>query len=525
MTTYSRVDPADGQKQVFECWKLFIVPDRQKIISGTKVLGIEFQAWDHVKGSVSAVSLVKTQPELAELYQTAIASHEASNQRSLPSRIVRGRGQSYEQDLETRCSKLPPQLKDSIRDLLLERGYASSTTHHQRTWTVVFMEERWVHRFTRAQGAKVDRHKVRFWKNPKTQQMTECFVVIRGGETGTPDAKTGYTRPNVFSNPWADADFRENSRMLRQERAQDRIERTRRRARSISRSRDRSRHRWFDSDAAPPSRDRRQTMRDRSSDSSEDDNYHWRREPDEFDFDEFDCEIADPEFRSRPRFCPPLPRVTRCFPPAPTPPRSFPPPPAVAAFHRQGLAVPPPPPPPFPVEWPLTPAPENPFIPRPPNVFRAAPYPPIAWNGIPPPPPPQELDMGCSWTPMPLPPPPPPPLGRLKSLCLGCKVTPNCPHFPGSMCYRPVRYAPETLIGHAHYDCLDCLEGPRIWRRPAPRCDDADDTATVLDDDDVASEHDGDGNSQKVLEANEDDEDTQVEELAEMPATAEGKKD
>lgn len=93
------------------------------------------------------------------------------------------------------------------------------------------------------------------------------------------------------------------------------------------------------------------------------------------------------------------------------------------------------------------------------------------------------------------------------------------------MCYRPIRYAPETRIGSAHFDCLDCNEGPPIWRRRAARCDDADDTATVLDDDDLASELNGDGNNNhsKLVEVNEDDEDTQVEELAEMPAADEDK--
>lgn len=505
LTASRRVDKADGQKEVFECWNLFIVPDRKKIISGTKVLGINFKEWDHLRGSVSAVSQVKTQSELAETYRTAIASHESSTRCSWPSRVVRGRAESYEQDLEKRCRKLPPQLKDSIRDLLWERGYASSTAHHERTWTVVHMEERWVHRFTRTKGAKVDRHKVRFWKNPKTEQMTECFVIIRGGETGTPDAKTGYTRPDVSSNPWVDVDTREISRMVRQERPRSRIARTRERIQSISRSPDLTRYRR---------RDFRQSMRDRSCDSIDDDYYHWRREPDESDF-----EPPEPEFRSRPRFCGPIPRISRCFPRAPSPPGSFPPPPAVAAFHQRGPMVPPPPPPPPPpAEWSAAPAPENPFYPRASNpFFSAGPCPPYAWNAPAPPPPPAFHRVGCN-----LPgfgsmsfPHPPPPLGRLKSLCLSCKATPNCPHFPGSLCYRAVRYTPDTDTGEAHYDCLDCSEGPRIWHRTVARCDDADDTATVLDEDDVASENNG------VAEASEDGEDTQTEELAEMPATAE----
>ncbi|KAM7185546.1 hypothetical protein V8F33_012356, partial [Rhypophila sp. PSN 637] len=309
LLTSCSLGKTDPRKPAFECWKLSLVPEKRDVLGGTRVLGVDIKEWDRYESKVDRSGVVKSQPELAEMYQAAIASHEAKRKRSWPARLVRGKPVSYEEDLERRCHSLPAEIQDKINDLLLYRGSASSTCYRQRTWTVVYMEERYVHRFTRTQGAKVTRHKIRFWKNPKSQQSTEYHIIIRGAETGVAEGQVGYTTPNLAIDPWREFDGREFR-----------------------------------------SRQREQTRR------------HAR------DGDRDDYAPREPEFRSRPRVFNPIPVSNRPapmrFPPAPTPPQSFTPPPGVSRFRATPRFPPPPPPP----NWYMAPATEdNPFLsPRPP---------------------------------------------------------------------------------------------------------------------------------------------------------------
>ncbi|KAM7216471.1 hypothetical protein V8F06_008184 [Rhypophila decipiens] len=532
-------------KSVFECWKLSLVPEKRDVLGGTRVLGVDIKEWDRYRSKVDRTGVVKSQPELAEMYQAAIASHEAKRKRSWPARVVRGKPVSYEEDLERRCHSLPAEIQDKIKDLLLHRGNASSTCYRQRTWTVVYMEERYVHRFTRTQGAKVTRHKIRFWKNPKSQQSTEYHIVIRGAETGVAEGQVGYTTPMLGTDPWHEFDWREvEFRSREREQTRRHARDGMRRARSISRPR--NRYRRFES---PLPRERRQPFRSPSCDSyTSEDNYSWRRGNQD-----------ESEFRSRPRVFNPIPVSNRPapmhYPPAPTPPQSFTPPPGVSRFR----AAPRSPPPPPPSNWYMAPATEdNPFLsPRPPNPFHSPGVcPPYSTSNAfqAPPPPPTELpvsSLGNDWPgvtcypPSSLLPFPGPP--KLKSLCAACKSTPACGHFPGPYCARVSRPGIFPNTAEVHPECgvcrvnlprrpqevfgagaptaytfTNCGNAPQPWsRRPPPSMweyfDGDEDNATVLDeDDDDASEHDSHVNA-TTGDMNEDDDDTQVEELVEAP--------
>ncbi|KAM7204744.1 hypothetical protein V8F20_003528 [Naviculisporaceae sp. PSN 640] len=543
----------ETQKHVLEYWKLAVVPPRTEITGGKKVLGVNIQEWDHYEGSVTKVGVAKNQSELSEIYQSAVASYEGKARRSWPARVVRGKAKSYEQDLEKRCDRLPLEVKDSIEELLEDRAAYTSSLYRRREWTVVHMEERSIHRFTRTQGAKVRRHKLRFWKKAKPQ-LSEFHIIIRGAETGQAEAENGYTTPGEFTNPWSDFDDEERQ-VRRQERLRNRSRDNRSRARSFSRSisrpRERSRYRRSDVESSPP-RERRPLPRSPSPDSYMDEgNYSWRqRDDDEYD----DYTPREPNFRSRPRVFSPVPVYnglgSRQFPAAPTPPESFTPPPGVSQFRTIPRFPPPPPPPPAGMFN------ENPFAPaRYPNPFHSAgPFPP--WNNdqVPPPPPtefPSFYGFGNTSPYRPPPPPPPPPGPRFKAFCPACKSTPDCGHFPGTTCFRPIIHNGYPSYQDRHPDCLVCRDPlrprspsqpfgygqptaytftnraniPPLWSRPPPpppqpMCVDPydyEDGATVMDDDDeVASQRTGEDNEVKEDEQkDEDDEDTQVEELFE----------
>ncbi|KAK3325932.1 hypothetical protein B0H66DRAFT_600067 [Apodospora peruviana] len=540
------LDKADGQKPVYEAWKLFIVPDRKKILGGTKVLGVNIEEYEHRRGQVSAMSLVKNQSELAELHQHALVNHQAKQRRrTWPSRMIHG-SKSYDEKLEERCRKLPLPVKDTIRDLLIDRGYASSTAHRTRTWTVALVQEKWVHRFTSTELTDVKRHKLRRWKNPGSQQLTEYFVIIRGAETAVCEKTGGYGMFEAAANPWREVDQQEERRKLREERQKEASECAKRR-RSVSplSFRDRSRRSINTS-----FRERhRSTDRDRSRERRPEVFHGNIRRP---RYHDHQIEILDGPM----------------LPPAPMPPVSYPPPPGVAAYQARMAMPPAPPSPPQPAAWTTAYPPFPGVFPgnsRPPNPFHSAgPCPP--YTSPVPPAFPTDVDFATT-----APPPPPPPLlPRPVAQCLACRNGPRpaCAHHPGNgiTCFRPITFQygiashppcfvcnntfPRTVVRPRPADIFDirddddyddddvfepfdCRPSSPLWQqhtsrgRWVTRCDHEEtETATDLDEEDRESEI-NDDDSDSDQEGQDEDEDTQVEEVGddEVAKPAEEKDD
>ncbi|KAK0636428.1 hypothetical protein B0T17DRAFT_81793 [Bombardia bombarda] len=268
----------EADKPVYEAWTFYKAPDKEKIIGrgkaklfGINGIRVDAETNDCTQGVTSAWPEVYEQSELSAMHLDALSAYQVKNKRTWPTRMLRNKAKTYEEDLNERCGKLPVIIQDKIGSLLSDRGRNSSSKYRIRTWTVVVVRENLRRRFAGAGLTEVERHKVRFWKNPSSKEPIQYTVVIRGSEAKACTDRKGYSIPSPNLNPWENVDDAEATRKKRE----DRVRRA---------------EKWKKSHPSPPS-------------------YHTSRGS-----------------------SPVAPRAG--FPKAPMPPRTFPPPPSMAVFNR-----------------------------------------------------------------------------------------------------------------------------------------------------------------------------------------------
>ena len=211
LTSRSRVPKEQGVSQpVYEAWIVYCSPDNKEVVTGTKICGVNvFQHYDQLYGHINTRPVARPQSELSGWHLSALDRYQTANKRSLPSRLIRGRAKSYEQDLDDRLRKLPKEVQSEINSLLVDRRGNTSNRYHARGWSVVMMREQLHYRFNAADPEELKRHKLRFWKNKDKKQPTEFLIVIRGEETIFPKNDKGHFTHTRFGNPWNRVDRQE----------------------------------------------------------------------------------------------------------------------------------------------------------------------------------------------------------------------------------------------------------------------------------------------------------------------------
>ncbi|KAK4239398.1 hypothetical protein C8A03DRAFT_32569 [Achaetomium macrosporum] len=428
------VKKGEQDKPVYEAWNIHYFPRKRDTVEGFRVLGVKIENYEEFRGRTDVRAQPSTQSELAEMHLRGIEDFGTKQRRCWATRAFRGKGKTYEEDLEERCGKLPSEVKAAIAQLLFDRSSASSTRFRARTWTVVCMQEQLRHRFAQADFTAVKRHKFRFWKNPDPEEPLLYSVVIRGAETNAAACGDGISTFASFSNPWRHADNAEIRQKAREQREQrDALRRKRRASTAPYPSRSRS--------VSPPSY-QSMSMRSRygsPSPSGRNDGYESPPPYRRYTRSESPVRSRSPSVRIRVR-----PRYSYHFdeaPIPPTPPESFTPPPAVAAYNRPSV-----------VSAPLPEIYGNPHLPRPPFAPNGASHPlyatpaPHGWFS---PRPFNPLDTPSSTT------------AALPTggNCAVCRASPACRHYPSFRpCMRPVTFGGNGIPYHP--PCLLCAPGP-----------------------------------------------------------------
>ncbi|KAK5656901.1 hypothetical protein OQA88_4452 [Cercophora sp. LCS_1] len=399
-------DKHDGQKPVYEAYNIRLPLDDKETNETSKLFGITTRR-HNIAGFANPTvrNLDCDQSELASMHLQALEQARSKTKRCWPSRILRGKAKSYEQDLDERCRGLPLQVQEAMHRLLQDKEWATSTRYRVRTYTVAVMRERERYRFAQTEHADAakPKHKVRFWKNkPVAPEGLDYFVVIRGAETKVCKDEKGFTQIFRRDNPWREVDIEENRQRERDERRKRAEERRERRYQPPS---------YRSSRSYSPPRNRNYEVRARR--------YIDRS-------------------RAGAHAAPPV----QLFPhPAPIPRPVF-----TNATPFYGNRPPPPP---------RSPSPLSPtsYCPPPPP-------PPFAWprpQYVPPPPPPPLYN----------PPTPtygPSHFGLQTPHCVACQQTAACMHFPraGAVCTRPIT-ARDGIISHP--PCFICMARDQ---RPVP---------------------------------------------------------
>ncbi|KAK0667042.1 hypothetical protein QBC41DRAFT_324737 [Cercophora samala] len=408
-----RVGATELGKDIYEAWNIIYFPSQREALGGHKVLGVDVQEYQHTEARMSTVPQASEQSTLADMYFGAVKQYQDKHRRGWAGRILRGKGKTYEEHLETLCHTLPSEVQHAITALLFDRGRATSTRYRTRTWTVASLRMQSAMRFSTTDHQDVQQPRRRFWtkKAATGNQALKISLVIRGGESGVSKTAEGITRVHQDHNPWWVADNAEAHEMARERRRQEEASRPKRaesppsyrstRSTSVSPHRE---HRGFVSPpsyTSRPDRSRGRSLsseqvrhrvqrRDRSEDSMSD---TW---PSPFDRDPYG---------------------------APTPPETYTPPPGISAYSRPFVI-----PPPVPRQFPLGP----PMIPR---------YlPPL---------------------------PPPPPMAMLP--CRACQTLAPCIHFSGSrqfQCYRQLINSVNNIPTHP--PCALCFGGMNPPPPPPP---------------------------------------------------------
>lgn len=330
----SALDKHDGQKPVYEAYSIRLPLDSTETNRTTKLLGITGRLNIAEVGDavVSEAERDSDQSDLATMHLDAIEQFRARHKRTWPSRIIRGNGRSYEQDLDKRCKKLPLKVQEAIHSLLQDKAEYTSSRYRTRTYTVAVMRERERYRFSQSGHAAVKqhKHKMRFWKTKSVgPEGSDYLVVIRGVETKACKDEKGFARMGRYGNPWREVDEEEKRQRGRDARRRVHEERQQRRYQPPSyRSRSRSRSYSPPSDRDPEVRARRYISRSRACARSP--------PPMERPFSSLGESCF---YRPRPRTPSPF-RTSSYYPPPPPPPFTAPRP-----QYRPQYAAPPPPPP------------------------------------------------------------------------------------------------------------------------------------------------------------------------------------
>lgn len=144
----------------------------------------------------------------------AVNGYQAANKRCLPSRLIRGRAKSYQQDLDQRIQKLPRPVQSELNLLLGDRESATCNRFHRRDWTVVMMREEYSYKFATVEHEEVKKNK-RFWKKGDKRPIHYLFI-LRGedGKVATDDK--GMHTATRHGNPWKRVDEKERREKWRE---------------------------------------------------------------------------------------------------------------------------------------------------------------------------------------------------------------------------------------------------------------------------------------------------------------------
>lgn len=208
LTRSSRVPKDQGVSQpVFEAWVLYY-SENQYDVERTSFCGLNImKRYETSTPYVGYRSPTYEQDELRDMTLNAVNGYHAANKRCLPSRLIRGRGKSYEKDLDQRIQKLPRPVQSELNLLLGDRENATFNRFHRRDWTVAMMREEYRYKFATTEHEEVKKGK-RFWKKGDKRPI-HYFFILRGedGKVATDD-KGMYTATR-HGNPWKRVDERE----------------------------------------------------------------------------------------------------------------------------------------------------------------------------------------------------------------------------------------------------------------------------------------------------------------------------
>ncbi|KAL2138933.1 hypothetical protein VTI28DRAFT_6020 [Corynascus sepedonium] len=444
-----RLQEGNHGEAVYEAWNIHYSPETQKLGGYKAVLGLKVEKYNSQSSRVLLRGQPSSQADLADMHLEAIEAFRAKHKRSWVMRPFRGKGQTYEQDLDDRCRNLSEDVKRTLTNLLLDRGRSTSNQYRTRTWTVVALREQLQDRFAHTEFTEVNRHKFRRWKNPKPQESMVYTVVIRGSETKViPHGANGLTRSSRLCNPWHRPDHAEIRRRECEECEQQCSFRQKRRSLSpVSRG------------DSPSYRSRSPSYRTRVRSPSPPSYRSWQSRyespPPSVPYSRSDSPppyqrsvrsgsaigSRSPSVRIRvvPRY---IPTDIEDTPSPPTPPETFTPPPGVSAYYRPGsfgTGMHGPSPAPF------------------------HPYPPLATPAIHP------MSSGISSVGGPFAPhnagPQLPPTPATCSACRATRSLP-CAHYPRYLpCYRPVQWYAGVAY---HPPCMQCSEQHQPPPPPPP---------------------------------------------------------
>lgn len=208
LTTSSRVPKNEGVSQpVFEAWVLYY-SENQYDVERTSLCGLNLlKRYETSSPYVGYRTPTYQQEELRDMTLHAVNGYHAANKRCLPSRLIRGRAKSYEQDLDQRIQKLPRPVQSELNLLLGDRESATCNRFHRRDWTVVMMREEYRYKFATAEHEEVKKSK-RFWKKGNKRPI-HYFFILRGedGKVATDDK--GMHTATRHGNPWKRVDDKE----------------------------------------------------------------------------------------------------------------------------------------------------------------------------------------------------------------------------------------------------------------------------------------------------------------------------
>lgn len=192
---------------VFEAWVLYY-SENQYDVDRTSFCGLNIlKRYETSSPYVGYRTPTYEQDELREMTLDAVSGYHATHKRGLPSRLIRGRANSYEKDLDQRIQKLPRPVQSELNSLLGDRENATCNRFHRRDWTVVMMREEYRYKFATAEHEEVKKSK-RFWKKGDKRPI-HYFFILRGEDSKVATDDRGMHTATRNGNPWKRVDEKE----------------------------------------------------------------------------------------------------------------------------------------------------------------------------------------------------------------------------------------------------------------------------------------------------------------------------
>ncbi|PSR81733.1 hypothetical protein BD289DRAFT_32643 [Coniella lustricola] len=237
-----RVSKEQGVSQpVYEAWILYMDSTTGRV-EQTSVCGLNLFTKRRPLSHPYVVRNTRPydQHELSEMTLAAMQRYHAASKRCLPARLVRGRPQTYERDLDSRIRKLPRAVQFELDALLGDRENATRNRFHRRDWTVTMLREQYSYRFASAEYDEVPRRSKCFWKSRSSKgRLTEFFFILRGADGKVAADDRGMYQATAHGNPWKRVDEAE---LALKQRARD----TRRYGKQFVLQGDREEREWRD---------------------------------------------------------------------------------------------------------------------------------------------------------------------------------------------------------------------------------------------------------------------------------------